>query len=104
MNKVIFNTTFCVPNDSYDDFISWLKSEFISSVTASGVMSSPVLARVLSDTQLGPDGVALSLQLRAESHSVLSEWQKHEWQQHLSAIASRYGTKVLYFSTVMELI
>ena len=103
MAKFIFNTTFCVEDRELQIFLSWLKSDFIPSLTEKGIATDPVLSKVMAATELG-EGISLSLQVKIDDADGLDKWQKAEWPGFESSVVSKFGRKVLFFSTVMEVL
>ena len=103
MAKFIFNTTFCMEDSDTQVFLSWLKAEFLPALTSNGMASDPVLSKVLAATELG-EGQSLSLQLRVADDASLEKWQSAEWPRLEASVVSKFGRRVLLFSTVMEIL
>jgi hypothetical protein len=98
----IYNTTFCLEDSALDDWKSWLDEQYIPMMTADGSFSDVRIFRVL--TENAGDSFSISVQFSVEALVNVQRWQKEKEQQLALDITRRFGTKVLYFSTVLEVL
>ncbi|MCR4619513.1 MAG: DUF4286 family protein [Paludibacteraceae bacterium] len=96
----IYNTTYVVEQQSLDDFLRWLSDEHHSVVNAFGGFSDCVVSRVLTDT--GMSGISISVQLFAPDAHTIQQWLDRDEKTLHTLLSKRFGSQVLFFSTLME--
>lgn len=101
----IYNTTFVCDDSRIEEFLMWADAEFVPIVTASGVASDVQLAQVLPVNESDEaEASSFSIQVRIESLELIEEWMHDSFCPAVSALSSRFGDKVLYFPTILEVL
>ncbi|MDR2920401.1 MAG: DUF4286 family protein [Tannerella sp.] len=96
---IVYNTTFHVDDEILNESIEYLKQEFIPSSIHSGILSHPVLQRVLQNSEAG---TSLCVQFRVKDQPTLHEWIRHEGIAIQQKLVERFGTKMAGFSTLLD--
>lgn len=99
---IIFNTTYHVDNLILNDFIVYLRSEFIPQATKSGELTHPRLTRILSHGE--EEGSNFALQFEVTDPEKLDDWYDETGDQLNEEMVGRFGERVVGFSTLMEVI
>lgn len=99
---IIFNTTYHVDNLVLDDFIKFLRNEFIPAATASKELSEPRLTRVLA--QEPQEGSSFALQFEVEELEKLDDWYDQIGDNLNEDLVAKFGSQVVGFSTLLEVI
>ncbi|MGL4293878.1 MAG: DUF4286 family protein [Bacteroidales bacterium] len=99
---IIFNTTYHVDNLVLDEFLSYLKNEFIPQAIAAKELNNPRLTRVM--TQEPQEGSSLALQFEIADLEKLDEWYDETGDRLNEDLVARFGSQVVGFSTLMEVI
>ena len=55
-------------------------------------------------TENAGDAISISVQFSVEALAHVQHWQKEKEKQMATDITHRFGTKVLYFSTALEVL
>ena len=98
---LIYNTTFNVHQSITDDFIQWIKSQYIPKATQSGHLSFPQLALVMARGE-GDDALNYSLQFHVQSVDHLEQWYKQVGSLLVAELGDKFGQKVAGFSTILD--
>lgn len=99
---IIFNTTFHVHEFVVEPFKKWIKDVYIPAALLTDGISSPEFARILIDVQ--EEYASFAMQFKADSHETAVEWHDGKAAALRSELMSRFGDRVLFFTTYMELI
>ena len=101
----IYNTTYCVEQNLYDDFIDWLKQTLVPTTQKSDLfVALPTIAQVLTEDNTDENAISISVQLTAENLEFLQIWFDN-YQDNLDLqIKKLFGEKILSFSTFMKII
>ena len=97
---IIYNTTFHTHTSTEQDFLKWLREEYIPAAVRDGRLSEPRLTLVLNAEE--SDGRNYSLQFRADGLDALRDWYAEVGDDLLAALPSRFGDKVAGFTTLLE--
>ena len=97
---IIYNTTYHVADAVKDDFIAWLRSEYVPRATADRLLLVPQLTRIIGSEHDGDSSYAL--QFRAMSVNSLEIWQHTTGNQLAKDLTRRFGNNVVGFATLME--
>jgi hypothetical protein len=98
----IYNTTFCLEDSVLDAWKQWLDEEYVPMMTSEGSFSDLHIFRVL--TENAGDALSVSVQFSVETLVAIDRWKKEKEQQLAASVTHLFGTKVLYFSTVLEVL
>lgn len=96
---IVYNTTFHVDNEILNESIEYLKQEFIPSSIQSGILSNPLLQRVIQDSE---EGTSLCVQFRVKDQQTLHEWIRREGASIQQKLVQRFGSKIAGFSTLLD--
>ena len=99
---IIFNTTYHVDSGLEDNFIAWLKENYIPVALRRGELSQPQLCRVMTTEEC--EGSSLSLQFHVKDVETLSRWYDEAGVELSEALVARFGDKVVGFNTLLEVI
>ena len=99
---LIFNTTFLVTDSLYESWIKWVKEDHIPFALESGMFSNPQLAKVY--TQEDQDGTSYSLQFHVADLLALENWHIQYAKTFEQGFANKFGTEVVFFASVLEII
>lgn len=101
----IINTTFQVDNDVQKEFLHDIGEEFLSFVQGNSSLHSAILSRVsLHPSQGTPGTEAFALQMRAPSAEARDEYMEQLLPNLLADFGRRFGQKVMYFTTVLDIV
>ena len=98
---IIYNITFNVEDETKDEWMNWIKKEFVPAMTKSGLLKNPQLRELLIDEQ---QGTSYALQFEADSLNDLDIFKKEELFDLLSSVREKFGEKVVFFPTEMKII
>lgn len=98
---LIYNTTFQVDDDIRENFLIWIKEHFIPETERQGILQTPRLCKILSHRE---EGESYSLQFEVESSGLLHRWHLEQGVKLNEELVSIFGTKVIGFPTLMEVI
>lgn len=96
---IIYNTTFHVEDEVLNESIEYLKQTFIPAAINSGVLSQPVLQRVVQEEEAGTN---LCVQFRVKDQETLQNWIDQEGITIQHKLVKRFGHKMAGFSTLLE--
>jgi hypothetical protein len=99
---VLLNTTFHVHVTVQKAFIEWLRQEYQTAALATGYLTEPQLARVMGGDD--PEGISFAYQLKAPTLGDAKRWHDDAAATLRSDMTSRWGQKVLFFTTYLSLI
>lgn len=102
MAKFIYNTTYLVADRQFNPWFKWLNEEHIPNMLGTSYFTNPQIAKVLTEDK-EQEGVSVSVQFLVNDLYTLQMWEENDAKKMLSELASRFGTEVLSFSTVLEL-
>ncbi len=97
---IVYNTTFHAHNDAVEQFLQWLRREYIPKAIGDGRLTDPRLTLVLNAEE--SDGKNYSLQFRAADVDTLRDWYEAVGDDLVEIMASKFGQKVAGFSTLLE--
>lgn len=97
---IIYNTTFNIENDILDECIDYLKTSYIPRAAASGFLMTPYLRRILQDET--EDASTYSVQFHVKNPETLDYWLQNEGRSLQQELVTRFGTKIVGFSTLLE--
>jgi hypothetical protein len=98
----IYNTTFCLEDSVLEAWKNWLDDEYIPLMTAGGDFANLHILRVL--TENAGDALSISVQFSVETLVSVDRWRKEKEPLLAASVTREFGTKVLYFSTVLEVL
>lgn len=98
MKRIIHNTSFIIPEVIEDQWLTFVREHFISTIKECQLCNDIIFTKVSIDQ---PDGKTYSLQL-----IFLSEYQQNEFVQNrlprlIRKMYERFGEQCLYFNSVL---
>lgn len=99
---LIFNTTYLVSDKVYGAWIKWLNEEHIPFMLSTAAFSKPQIAKVLSNE--AQEGTSFSVQFHIFDMSTLEIWNEQYGKEFNNSCLNKFGTEVLMFSTILELL
>jgi len=99
---IIFNTTYCVPETVFEKWNGWVRGFHIPRMLETGYFSEPRLCKVLAEAEDAGD--SYSLQFQAENMDTLLSWNEKFGKESENNFSREFGTEVLYFSTILEVL
>lgn len=98
----LINTTFCVDRTINASFRQWLDKVYINAALSTPFLSQPMLTRVLG--QEDPDADTYALHLKATTLEEARRWHDDTAALLRQDMTSRFGRKVLFFTTYLEIL
>jgi len=99
---LIFNTTYLVSDDVHNNWLKWIREQHIPFMLDSTYFSHPQVARVItSDKQ---EGTSFSVQFRVDDMRTLKRWNQEYNKAFQDNCSQQFGTEVIFFTTVLELV
>lgn len=99
---LIFNITFLVSDKVHNSWLQWVRDEHIPFMLDSTYFSHPQVARVVTSDK--EDGTSFSVQFRIKDMRKLKQWNQEYSAAFQSSCSQNFGTEVLFFTTVLEMI
>lgn len=99
---LIVNTTYQVSEDCQNEWIFWVKHEYIPEVTKTAMLVNPRFFRLLVENEPGNESYAL--QFEVEDVDTLENWFLRYGTEMQTTMSNRFQEKVMGFTTMMETI
>lgn len=100
--KVLYNTTFSMPCELEEKFTCYMKAVYIPAMTRSGVLSFPLLSKILSNTS--EEGLSYALQFVCSTQECLERHLDGEGDTAITELLESFRGELVGFSTVMEIV
>ncbi|MCM1483555.1 MAG: DUF4286 family protein [Muribaculaceae bacterium] len=98
----LVNTTFLTAPTVIPQFTAHITGRYIPECIASGIWSSPVFSRIITET--GSDGVSFALQMLTTDIDAADKWIDTAGACLMEEISRIFGEDVLFFTTKMEVL
>lgn len=99
---ILLNTSFHFDSALRDEFLSWINDVYKPAILSSGNFSDFLFARILEEVGQGID--AYCFQCRSASECEAKDWRDNDGRKLMSSFASRFPERVVYFTTLMEIL
>ncbi|MDR1120300.1 MAG: DUF4286 family protein [Dysgonamonadaceae bacterium] len=99
---IIYNITFHIEEQIVNEYLNFLKKEYIPAATKSRALEHPRLCKILAQTN--DACLSYSLQFQVENADVLDNWHQHTGNELQAEIIQRFADKVLGFTTLLEVL
>ncbi len=99
---LIYNTTYLVADRQFGPWMKWVNEVHIPFMLECG-FSKPQIAKVLS-ADPEQEGTSITVQFHIPDFLQLSNWDEEHAESVLGGLAERFGSDVLAFSTVLEIL
>ncbi|MFI2743002.1 DUF4286 family protein [Zhouia sp. PK063] len=98
----IYNVTSNVDEAINEEWLTWMQTEHIPQMLATGKFSNARLTKVMVEEEMG--GVTYSVQYVTDSKATLDEYFAQEAGLMQQAVVKKYGSRVVSFRTELELL
>ena len=99
---LIFNTTYLVSDKAHAVWLTWVKEQHIPFMLASSYFTHPQVARVISSAE--QEGTSFSVQFQVPDMRTLKSWHKEYNLLFQEKCSQQFGTEVIFFTTVLEVV
>ncbi|MBC7450481.1 MAG: DUF4286 family protein [Cytophagales bacterium] len=99
---ILFNTTFNIDDSVETAWILWARDVYFTSALDSGFVLKHHLMSLRYETE--NSGKTFSLQLFFENDNHFEEYLKQYEVPVMEELAKRFGTNVVYFQTILDVI
>ena len=99
---VIFNSTYCVSLSDFPKWENWIKDIYIPKMIGTGYFSEPKVLKIMKQDEDSDD--SYSVQFTAQSMEDLLDWNDKYGEEFSREFSCFFGTDVLYFSTILEVL
>ena len=100
MEKVLYNITYNVDESVIEDWLTWMKTEFIPKHIATEFFESAKMVKVLVEEEMG--GVSYAVMYRSTNLEVLEDFVANHSHKFNKELSDKFGQKVLTFMTLLE--
>lgn len=97
---LIVNTTYQVEDAFREEWIQWVKTEYIPLVVQTGLMTNPRFSHLLIENETGTQSYAL--QFEVEDLGTLEHWFEQHGKPMQNTMSNRFQEHALGFTTLME--
>lgn len=97
----IYNVTVNVDTSIQEDWLSWMKSNHIPDVMATGFFREYRISRLMVEEE---SGITFSIQYTVDSLDQLQAYQQSQAPRLQKEVKDRYGDRFVAFRTVMEVL
>jgi len=98
---IIYNVTINVEEDIHDSWLTWMKTEHIPEMLATGKFSKALMTKVLVEEELG--GITYSVQYTTNNIETLHKYYDED-EENLRAKSSLFEGKFVAFRTELEIV
>jgi Domain of unknown function (DUF4286) len=99
---IIYNVTSNIDESIHNEWLTWMKTEHIPQVLATGKFEKATLVRVLVQEEMG--GVTYSVQYKSFSRQALESYYREDAERLRAEALKKFADKVLAFRTELEII
>lgn len=99
---IIYNVTINVDPSIHEEWLSWMKTDHIAKVLATGHFKEAKFSKILIEEELG--GITYSVQYRAHSRESLQNYYQNHADNLRLEVLNKFADKTLAFRTELEII
>ena len=99
---LIYNTTYLVADNQLEKWTHWLREDYLAFMLESGFSNAQVAKVLTSDPQ--QEGSSISVQFHVADVAALNRWSEQYAEDREREFAMIFGSEVLSFTTVLEII
>lgn len=100
MKKVLYNITYNVDESVLQDWLTWMKSEFINKHIATKYFESANMVKILVEEEMG--GESYAVMYKSSSLELLEDFVVNHSPVFNKELSDKFGQKVLTFMTLLE--
>lgn len=98
---IIYNVTINIDNDVREEWLQWMKAAHIPEVMKTGYFVEHKICKVLVNEE---QGTTYSVQYTAANMQDYEEYKEKHAPQFQKEIAAKYGSKLVAFRTLLEVV
>ena len=99
---IVYNVTTKVDNSIQDDWLNWLKEEYIPAMIGTGCFSKAIILEILEIDK--SDGATYALQYHADSKALYNRYIEKYSREMAEKAHHKWGDRLLTFPTVMQIV
>ncbi len=100
MKKVLYNITYNVDESVLEDWLTWMKSEFIPKLITTPYFESANMVKILVEEEMG--GTSYAVMYKSPSLEILEDFVVNYSSEFNKVLSDKFGQKVLTFMTLLE--
>ncbi|MCK5782296.1 MAG: DUF4286 family protein [Flavobacteriales bacterium] len=100
MKKVLYNITYNVDESVIEDWLTWMKSEFIPKLVATEFFESANMVKILVEEEMG--GVSYAVMYKSPNLEILENFVVNHSHKFNKELSDKFGQKALTFMTLLE--
>jgi hypothetical protein len=97
---IIYNTTFNVDEQVEDQWLNWVKTDYIPMLQDTGIFTKHVFSKILVEEEMG--GISYSLQLFCTNMALLKTFDENQKDVIDSKMLAEFSGKFVMFHTLLE--
>ncbi|MDO5522621.1 MAG: DUF4286 family protein [Bacteroidia bacterium] len=97
---VIYNTTFNVPKELQNEFLDFIRNEYIPLATKNGTIQEPRLTRVFSRDE--DEDYSYALEFKADTIEALEKWNREYGRKLFFLITTTFRQHIQGFATLLH--
>ncbi len=99
---LIYNTTYLVADNQIEKWMRWLREDYLPFMLESGFSNAQVAKVLTSDPE--QEGSSISVQFHVADVATLNRWSEQYAEESEREFAMMFGSDVLSFTTVLEIL
>ncbi|MCD7931729.1 MAG: DUF4286 family protein [Tannerellaceae bacterium] len=97
---IVYNITFHVDKEVLDDYLAYMKNEFIPRAASCGFLHRPCLRKVMYTPE--EEGASYAVQFHVKNVETLNLWLEQEGKNMHAELTGKFGNKIAGFTTLLE--
>jgi len=97
----IYNVTINVTEEAHDEWVKWMKDEYIPDMLSTGKFSKALMTRVLVQEEMG--GITYSVQYTTESKEMLNRYYEED-ADSLRKKSTKFKDQFVAFRTELQIV
>lgn len=98
---IIYNVTVNIENDVKEEWLNWMKTVHVPEVMQTGYFIENMICKVLVDEA---QGTTYSVQYTCDSVARYEQYKRLHAPQFQKEIADKFGSKLVAFRTLLEIV
>ncbi len=98
---IIYNVTVNIENDVKEEWLNWMKTIHVPEVMQTGYFIENMICKVLVDET---QGTTYSVQYTCDNVTIYEEYKRLHAPKFQKEIADKYGSKLVAFRTLLEIV
>ncbi len=97
---IIYNTTFQVPEGLQNEFLTFLRDEYIPLATKGDIMKEARLTRIFGQDE--DEGYSFALEFKADNLESLEKWNNSTGKKLYLLVLHKFKQSILGFATLLQ--